>query len=167
MRGTHENTYPDIKDIICILAGILAGSIVCTYHVGLLANQPRVQAVGAYEVQPAPSPTPEPVIEWKTAILTAYTCEGLTTQAQINMNCPSLNHGEPKTASGTKPSANRTLACDRSMMGTKLILEGLEGEYTCEDLGGRIVDNKIDIYMPDYQTAIEFGRKEVRYYERD
>lgn len=65
------------------------------------------------------------------------------------------------TASGLKVEANRTLACPRELpFGTKLRIDGM-GEFRCEDRGGAIKGNKIDIYMETKSEAFAFGRQNL------
>lgn len=65
------------------------------------------------------------------------------------------------TASGLKVTEKRTLACPRELpFGTKLKIEGL-GEYRCEDRGGAIKGNKIDIYVETKKEAFAFGRQNL------
>lgn len=64
--------------------------------------------------------------------------------------------GSP-TASGVMPKANRTIAVDTSIIpfGTEVIING--NTYIAEDTGSAIKGNKIDIYMPSHQEALNFG----------
>ena len=65
------------------------------------------------------------------------------------------------TASGIKVQENRTLACPPSFpFGTKIAIEGM-GEYRCEDRGGAIKVNKVDIYMETKAEAFAFGRRNL------
>lgn len=65
------------------------------------------------------------------------------------------------TASGLKVEEHRTLACPSSFpFGTKIAIEGM-GEYRCEDRGGAIRGNKIDIYMETKKQAFAFGRRHL------
>ncbi len=65
------------------------------------------------------------------------------------------------TASGIKVQEKRTLACPPAFpFGTKIAIEGL-GEYRCEDRGGAIKGNKIDIYMETKKEAFAFGRRNL------
>jgi 3D (Asp-Asp-Asp) domain-containing protein len=65
------------------------------------------------------------------------------------------------TASGLKVAKKRTLACPASFpFGTKISIEGM-GEFRCEDRGGAIKGNKIDIYMETKQEAFAFGRRNL------
>ena len=65
------------------------------------------------------------------------------------------------TASGLKVAEKRTLACPASFpFGTKISIEGM-GEFRCEDRGGAIKGNKIDIYMETKTEAFAFGRRNL------
>lgn len=65
------------------------------------------------------------------------------------------------TASGLKVEKNRTLACPPSFpFGAKIAIEGM-GEYRCEDRGGAIKGNKVDIYMETKKEAFSFGRRHL------
>lgn len=60
-------------------------------------------------------------------------------------------------ANGNYPTAGYTVACNSLPLGTRIYIEGY-GEYTVEDRGG-MADNVIDIYMGDYDSCIQFGRR--------
>lgn len=63
------------------------------------------------------------------------------------------------TASGTKATANRTVAAPSNFaFGTKLVINGKT--YTVEDRGGAIQGNRIDVYMNSHSEALAWG---VRY----
>jgi 3D (Asp-Asp-Asp) domain-containing protein len=65
------------------------------------------------------------------------------------------------TASGLKVKENRTIACPKAFpFGLKIKIEGM-GTYTCEDRGGAIKGNKIDIYMQTKKEAFSFGRQHL------
>lgn len=65
------------------------------------------------------------------------------------------------TASGLKVAEKRTLACPASFpFGTKLSIDGM-GEFRCEDRGGAIKGNKVDIYMETKSEAFAFGRRNL------
>ena len=79
------------------------------------------------------------------------------------------------TATGTRPTVGRTVAADTRMLpyGTKLVIDGVPG-YVVEDCGNywsdershtgyykHIRGNRIDLFVSDYETAIQFGRREV------
>lgn len=65
------------------------------------------------------------------------------------------------TASGIKVKENRTIACPPSFpFGAKIEIEGM-GTYVCEDRGGAIKGNKIDIYMETKAEAFKFGRRNL------
>lgn len=63
------------------------------------------------------------------------------------------------TASGTKATANRTIAAPSTFsFGSKVVINGVT--YTVEDRGGAIQGNRIDIYMNTHAEALQWG---VRY----
>jgi len=65
------------------------------------------------------------------------------------------------TSSGIKVKENRTLACPKEFpFGTIIEIEGM-GQYRCEDRGGAIKGNKVDIYMETKKDAFQFGRKNL------
>lgn len=65
------------------------------------------------------------------------------------------------TASGVKVRENETIACPKNFaFGTKINIEGY-GTYICQDRGGAIKGNKIDIYMETKAEAFAFGRRNL------
>lgn len=63
------------------------------------------------------------------------------------------------TSSGLRVEENRTLACPPSFpFGTRIYIDGV-GERRCEDRGGAIRGNHVDIYMQTKSEAFAFGRK--------
>ena len=64
------------------------------------------------------------------------------------------------TASGTHAKQGRTIAAPSWIpFGTTVVVNGVS--YVCEDRGGYISDNRLDIYMDSREDAVEFGRKEL------
>ena len=62
------------------------------------------------------------------------------------------------TASGTKATANRTVAAPSSFaFGTKIQMNGKT--YVVEDRGGAIQGNRIDLYMNSHSEALAWGVK--------
>ena len=61
------------------------------------------------------------------------------------------------TATGTKATANRTIAVDKTIIpyGTVVIING--NEYVAEDTGGAVKGNIIDIFFDDHEEALNFG----------
>ncbi|HEX8974539.1 MAG TPA: 3D domain-containing protein [Patescibacteria group bacterium] len=65
------------------------------------------------------------------------------------------------TSSGLKVQEKRTLACPPEFpFGAKIEIDGM-GTYTCEDRGGAIKGNHIDIYMQTKDEAFAFGRQDL------
>jgi 3D (Asp-Asp-Asp) domain-containing protein len=65
------------------------------------------------------------------------------------------------TASGLKVKEKRTIACPSSFpLGTKMSIDGY-GTYVCEDRGGAIKGNHVDIYVKTKKEAFAFGRRSL------
>jgi len=68
------------------------------------------------------------------------------------------------TASGVPVEEGVTVACPKSIpFGTKIFIEGV-GERVCQDRGGAITEGHVDVYMPDKEQALKFGRQHLRVY---
>ena len=67
--------------------------------------------------------------------------------------------GNP-TASGVMPKVGRTIATDPRVIptGSRVWVQGF-GIRIAEDIGGAVKGNVIDVYVGDYGTAIEWGRR--------
>ena len=67
------------------------------------------------------------------------------------------------TASGEIVQENHTIACPpRYPFGTVIEIEGFDGiEFVCEDRGGAIRGDKLDVYIADLDEAIQFGRQKL------
>jgi len=65
-----------------------------------------------------------------------------------------------RTSIGLKPTANRTIAVDPTIIpyGSIVYIEGM-GYYIAEDCGGSIKGNRIDIYVNNHKEAIAFGKQ--------
>lgn len=166
--GRKNYHYIDKKQrftgvILLILSMILSYGIKVYYEPTeeLLSPIPDgyVFVVRAAEPTPEPTPIPEP----KFAKVTAYSCGGLTTAAEVNMNCPSLKSGSPKTADGTTPVPYKTMACDKANMGRTFDLKGI-GTVKCTDTGGAINGaGRFDLYVETVDEAYKFGVQSIEY----
>lgn len=67
------------------------------------------------------------------------------------------------TASGTIATEGRTVASTLPF-GTKLYIDGI-GERIVEDRGGAIQGNKLDLFMSDHNSALQFGVRKLDVYE--
>lgn len=70
-----------------------------------------------------------------------------------------------RTATGTIPKANRTIAVDPAKipLGSIVFIEGY-GYFIAEDTGSAIKANKIDIYVNSHEEALQLGRKHANVY---
>ena len=65
------------------------------------------------------------------------------------------------TASGIKVKEKRTIACPPEFpFGVKIEIEG-QGTFVCEDRGGAIKGNHVDIYVQTKAEAFKFGRRNL------
>ena len=67
------------------------------------------------------------------------------------------------TATGTKPVEGRTIAVDPDIipLGSVVYIEGY-GVRIAEDTGAYIKGDRMDLYVEDWDTAKEFGRKKLQ-----
>jgi len=129
------------------------------------AELPREQKVGTpaptpvAQPQPQPDPPKEPEKpketygEWQPFVATFYT----------------LNEGSGtgRTATGTIPTAHRTLAVDpnRIPLGSVVEIKYPDGSVerrVAEDTGGAIHGNILDVYVVTVQEALSRGRQNVQ-----
>lgn len=100
------------------------------------------------------------------ATVTAYSCGGLKTEAEIRMNCPSLLAGSPKTALGESPVPYATVACDKANLRRlfTLIINGEKVTVRCNDTGGAITGSgRFDLYVETVQEARAWGVQQIEY----
>lgn len=178
VRPTERRRYDQEKKMAAFI-GFLFGiyiSVVTYLYLSNMAlstelrslpenNQCReIMCSGAVEVSGG-SDTREEVV--RLATITAYSCGGLKTEAEIKMNCPSLLTGSPKTANGTEPIPYATMACDRANMGRTFWLDINGGiKVVCTDRGSAINGyGRFDLYLPTVQEAREWGVQTREYKE--
>lgn len=70
-----------------------------------------------------------------------------------------------RTALGTKPKANYTIAVDTRIipLGSILYIEGF-GYFVAQDTGSAVKGNRIDIFVDSHQQALKLGRKKANVY---
>jgi 3D (Asp-Asp-Asp) domain-containing protein len=67
------------------------------------------------------------------------------------------------TASGVYVEENFTIACPPSMeFGTRIYIPYFDNEFECQDRGGSITEDKLDVYIPVLEDALEFGRRDLK-----
>lgn len=81
--------------------------------------------------------------------------------------CCGVYSGGNRTASGTVPTSNRTIAVDTSVIpfGTKVVINGQV--YVAEDRGGAIKGKRIDMFFMTHKEALRWGRRTVEVYLAD
>lgn len=107
----------------------------------------------------APELEPKPELielgEFKTtAYCTCVTCCGIWSQDHPSR--VGTDYAQ-KTASGTVPTAGRTISVDPDVipLGTVVVIDG--HEYVAEDTGSAVKGNIIDIYFAFHEGACEYG----------
>lgn len=75
--------------------------------------------------------------------------------------CCGVYSGRNRTASGTVPTSNRTVAVDTSVIpfGTRLVINGQV--YVAEDVGGAIKGNHIDMFFYTHAEAVRWGKRNM------
>ena len=79
--------------------------------------------------------------------------------APLDPKATICHNGDPThTATGTYPTAGRTIAVDPSVipLGSRVYIEGI-GWRVAEDKGGKIKNNKIDLCMNTAKECYEWG----------
>lgn len=96
---------------------------------------------------------PEEITVTATAYCACKKCCGVWAENRPN--------GIVYTASGTVATVGRTIAVDPDVfpIGTVLEIDGIE--YVAEDTGSAVKGYKIDIYVADHDTAMDFGVREL------
>lgn len=81
--------------------------------------------------------------------------------AYCGENYPHIcNNGDSSTtATGTTPTAGRTIAVDPNVIpyGSEVIIDG--HSYIAEDCGGAIKGNRIDLFFSTHEEALSWGKK--------
>lgn len=115
--------------------------------------EPHPVAVAEAEevtAEPIEEAAEEPASEWKS--LGTFT---ITAYCPCSQCCGVWADGI--TASGVTATEGVTVAADTNVLpfGTVIRIDG--HEYTVQDRGGAIQGNRLDIYMSDHQTALDWG----------
>lgn len=114
------------------------------------AHEPRVLKVAAAEE----------LLE--TAESEAWIDLGLFTCVAYDACADCCGKTDGITKTGTKATADRTVAVDPEVipLGSTLLIDGQE--YIAEDIGGAIKGNKIDIFHNTHAEALEYGTQTHR-----
>lgn len=81
--------------------------------------------------------------------------------------CCGVFSGGNRTASGTVPTSNRTIAVDTNVIpfGTKVVINGQV--YVAEDRGGAIKGKRIDMFFMTHKEALRWGRRTMEVFLAD
>ena len=81
--------------------------------------------------------------------------------------CCGVFSGHNRTASGTVPTSNHTIAVDTNVIpfGTKVVINGQV--YVAEDRGGAIKGKRIDMFFMTHKEALRWGRRTMEVFLAD
>lgn len=120
--------------------------------------------------QPEPEPTPEP--SYGDNVITTSGGEVLSYSSVLSVEATAYTGGGT-TATGTSARYG-AIAVDPRVIpyGTRMYIVSDDGKWiygvaTAEDCGGAIQGNIIDLYFDDYDTCIQFGRRNCTVYILD
>ena len=70
---------------------------------------------------------------------------------------------DPITYIGTVPKVNYTIAVDPNVipLGSRVYIPRFNKVFIAEDTGSKIKGNRIDIYMKDYNTCMQWGIQNI------
>lgn len=127
---------------------------------------------------------PEAQPEEPVAITCATACEEVNTEPEepelISLGVYTITHyckenyphicndgDATQTATGTVPTAGRTIAVDPSAIpyGTEVVIDG--HVYVAEDCGGAIKGNRIDIVVDTHAEALQLGKYTTEVFVKD
>jgi 3D (Asp-Asp-Asp) domain-containing protein len=112
---------------------------------------------------PVATPVSAPAEKTTTAAKPAAATNQITVEATAyTANCTGCS-GITKTGVNLKTNPDaKVIAVDPSVipLGSKVYVEGY-GYATAEDTGGAIKGNRIDVFIPTQEGALEWGRKQV------
>jgi 3D (Asp-Asp-Asp) domain-containing protein len=95
--------------------------------------------------------------KWKGLIMETFTINASAYTAAAD----ECGKSDGVTSSGIRAKEGRTIACPASFpFGAKINIEGM-GTFVCEDRGGAIKGNKVDIFMKTKAEAFAFGRRNL------
>ena len=121
---------------------------------------------------PQPEPEPEPEPSYGDNVITTASGEALSYSKVLSVEATAYTGGGT-TATGTSARYG-AIAVDPKVIpyGTRMYIVSDDGKWiygvaTAEDCGGAIKGNIIDLYFDDYDTCIQFGRRNCTVYILD
>ena len=135
---------------------------------------PAATEASAPTPAPTPEPTPEPSAAPASSGNTITTSDGQVLSYSSTLSVQATAYtGGGVTATGTSARYG-AIAVDPKVIpyGTKMYIISDDGKWiygvaTAEDCGGAIKGNIIDLYFDDYNTCIQFGRRNCTVYILD
>ena len=176
MIRQHERIKPDkimsiaTKAIYIASAATLFASVVLACRANDAPNEPHhteeLSGVGRYSTIPVTEIVTEPAV---TSVITTETeTEVITEPAPASLGtfkltayCPCEKccgqWADGITFTGTTATLGRTIAVDPNVipLGSTVYINGQA--YIAEDIGGAIKGNRVDVFFPTHNEALQFG----------
>ncbi len=174
VAGVNGTKVQEVKQVV--RDGIVIQEQLINENITVAPVQ-EVIRIGTAAERTAPSETQVNLSGEVTDTSSSSSDMGFSYSRVIEMNATaydaSVSDGVPYTASGTiaRPGV---IAVDPGVipLGTRVYVESLDswpsyGYAVAEDTGSAIVGNIIDLFYDSHQTALDFGRRNVRVYILD
>ena len=144
---------------------VIPNGSIPTHHVVMEKHKIQVKSNTAHAKVTAAPRGAAPVTSRVEAASTTIPSSGRTITVTATAYTASCAGCSGTTATGINIKANpnaRVIAVDPSVipLGSKVYIKGY-GEYTAADTGGAIKGNRIDVFIPSEQAALNFGRKQL------
>lgn len=169
-RNNPNMDKGDVKTIQKGLNGLRSVTEKVVYHDGV--EYSRTVLEETVEAQPR-----EEIKEVGTNVLIATSRGQTRFQTALYVNATAYcsctictGKGNGITASGTRATANRTIAASGNYsFGTEFYIPYFRGSsnrgiFVVEDRGGGVKGNRIDIYYDTHEEALRFGRRTLKVY---
>ncbi len=134
--------------------------------------EPEPETVSEPDLEPESEPESDPESVYSSNTITTEDGEMLTYTSTISVEATAYTGGGT-TATGTAARYG-AIAVDPSVIpyGTKMYIVSDDGKWiygvaTAEDCGGAIKGHIVDLYFDDYNTCIQFGRRNCTIYILD
>jgi len=151
----------------CLVSGAIASTLVPGSPLLTSGDGTNLRKQNNREVSPDISQLPtEEVATGKADIKTRMRLTSRRALGHFRMTAYTrYRQSSGRTASGTRPSHERTVAVDPRVipLGTKIEIEGV-GVRIAEDTGRLIKGKKMDVFLPSVQACTRFGVRSRKVY---
>jgi 3D (Asp-Asp-Asp) domain-containing protein/LysM repeat protein len=164
----HHVSVLQIKEWNNLITDLIHPGLNLVIFDGLNTTTTTVTEKQQQPAAPAPQPAAQAPKETAPAVKAASTSNTGSREITVKATAYTAScagcSGITKTGINIKANPNaRVIAVDPSVipLGSKVYVEGF-GEATAADTGGAIKGNRIDVFIPSEQDAINFGVKQLK-----